>query len=469
MLNKKITSTENFGANKLTISIRDSVGVVSDAWFDGFSVELDTETKQVRCTAAGDLFVGTTDVVSTLNNKATIAQLSDYYTATSIDTKLSKQVNYEYDIDSKLNTISLNKIQALDRLTATGPPLIDIQSDTRIIGTLNVTNDLTVANTNIVNSLADKAPKASPTFTGITTANRIVCTTDLSCGTLTCESISGGVIAQLKTNLFASPTITGTLTCVDAATIGGTLTVSGARLYVAQNITNTQLNGSTSLYFNNTSGASVSEVGRIFCGNSAGLNLCTHTTHPIKFTTYANDASGAPVSMEILGTGNRDVEISAPLKIKCLLTTIEQAVVIGGAAPVEATGLYVSNNAVINRNLTVVGNLTVSGFYPIKPYAALYVVGNAISTSTAVGFLAPSAFTMTRTGGNYGFTFATPHPNGNNFQIFATPRTAGGTTPFFTCTAKVETDTTAGTKFSVWCRNASNAIIDGDFWVHTIP
>ena len=114
-------------------------------------------------------------------------------------------------------------------------------------------------------------------------------------------------------------------------------------------------------------------------------------------------------------------------------------------------------------------SLTVTGFNPVKPWVALYVAGNAISTSTNVGFLAPSAFTMTRTGGNYGFTFANPHPNGNNFQIFATPRTQGGSTNFFVCTAKVETDTTAGTKFSVWCRNASNSIIDGDFWVHTVP
>ena len=67
------------------------------------------------------------------------------------------------------------------------------------------------------------------------------------------------------------------------------------------------------------------------------------------------------------------------------------------------------------------------------------------------------------------FTFTTPHPNGNNFQIFATPRTTGGATAFFVCTAKVETDSTAGTKFSVWCRSAANVIIDGDFYVHTIP
>ena len=127
------------------------------------------------------------------------------------------------------------------------------------------------------------------------------------------------------------------------------------------------------------------------------------------------------------------------------------------------------SNVIADANLSVYGNLTVSGFYPIKPWVAFYVQGSAISTSTNVGFLPPSSFTMTRPSNAYTFTFTNAHPNGNNYQICVTPRTTSTTTAFFVCTAKVETDSTAGTKFSVWCRNASNAIIDGDFWVHTVP
>jgi hypothetical protein len=127
------------------------------------------------------------------------------------------------------------------------------------------------------------------------------------------------------------------------------------------------------------------------------------------------------------------------------------------------------SNVIADANLTVYGTLSTTSFFPIKPYAALYVQGNAISTSTNVGFLAPSAFTMTRPSNAYQFTFTNAHPNLNNYQIFVTPRTSSTNTAFFVCTAKVEVDSTAGTKFSVWCRNASNAIIDGDFWVHTVP
>ena len=398
-------------------------------------------------TVSGALLVGTTNVATALGEKATITDLdlkapkaSPAFTGTATAANLTvngpfRVIGNSTIIDNAL-TVGVGVPSTENALSILGNSLLT--GNLQVNANITCNGALTVASTNVLTALGEKA----------TTAN-----------------------LDLKAPK-ASPAFTGALTCAGTATLGGALTVSGSRDDVASNITNSQLNGFSSLYFNNTSGASASEVGQIYCGQTVGLNLTTNTAHPIRFTTYSNASTqfiSILPSMEILGTGNRDVEISAPLKIKCLLTTIEQAVVIGGAAPIEATGLYVSNNAVINRNLTVVGNLTVSGFYPIKPYAALYVVGNAIATSTAVGFLAPSAFTMTRTGGNYGFTFATPHPNGNNFQIFATPRTAGGTTPFFTCTAKVETDTTAGTKFSVWCRNASNAIIDGDFWVHTVP
>ncbi len=115
MLNKRITSTEKTKENNLAITPQDTLGgVTTDDWFDGFSGELDTITKQVKCTAAGALLIGTTNVMTSLNRKATTTQLSDYCTKTSIDTKLSKQVNYLYDIDSKLNTIGIK----LKHLTA---------------------------------------------------------------------------------------------------------------------------------------------------------------------------------------------------------------------------------------------------------------------------------------------------------------------------------------------------------------
>ena len=159
-------------------------------------------------------------------------------------------------------------------------------------------------------------------------------TTDLTCGTLTCQTLYGGVIAQLKTNILSSPSITGTLTapllstgritassgnrdgglawtgiiamntanqehfytdnarstnfrgnvvidgicapaslfCTGNATIGGAINVSGTTASVS--IQNTQPNDYVHLAFNTTSGSpAITESAKIFCGGGAGLNI----------------------------------------------------------------------------------------------------------------------------------------------------------------------------------------------------
>ena len=68
--------------------------------------------------------------------------------------------------------------------------------------------------------MSSYATLASPSFTGTLAANVINVSTDLSCGTLTCESIYGGVIQQLKTNILSSPTFTGTVLGITKAMVG---------------------------------------------------------------------------------------------------------------------------------------------------------------------------------------------------------------------------------------------------------
>ena len=132
----------------------------------------------------------------------------------------------------------------------------------------------------------------------------------------------------------ANPTFTGALTCAGT----GGLTVSGSRDNVAQSITNNQLNGFSSLYFNNTSGASTSEVGQIFCGQTVGLNLQTNTAHPLRFSTYMNASNqfySVLPSMTILANATRDVEIFAPLKVNSSLSTFTNNVIVGGRGVVD--------------------------------------------------------------------------------------------------------------------------------------
>jgi hypothetical protein len=271
----------------------------------------------------------------------------------------------------------------------------------------------------------------------------------------------------------------------------------GATLNVTQSIENTQLNGFSSLYLSSISGSSVDEKAQLFCGQSSGLNVCTNSAHPLSFRTYI-DQPGSTTSMQILGTGTRDVEILAPFKIKSLLTTIEQAVTIGGSAPVEATGLYVSNNAVVNRNLTVVGNLALTGYLSAKPFVSLRVAtgaGTATTLSATTGLPVigtPGLGTLTQYGyvqnvslarGNagatnafiYAFSWPTPHPLGTNYVVNAGFRTSGSSD--LQPIGVITTNVTSSTTFALWIRTTlgsglgttQNMFVDGNFYVYTVP
>ena len=69
------------------------------------------------------------------------------------------------------------------------------------------------------------------------------------------------------------------------------------------------------IYLKNTnSGASPTEESDILCGQSAGLNLCTNTAHPIRLNANRFTEPTTP-SIEISGTGTKNVAINAPLTI----------------------------------------------------------------------------------------------------------------------------------------------------------
>ena len=79
------------------------------------------------------------------------------------------------------------------------------------------------------------------------------------------------------------------------------MTTAGARFVVASNITNTQSDGYSSIYLNTPLG-----IGQIYSGQNDGLNLTTSTAHPIRLNAN-RFAAGALNSIEIKGTGTRDV------------------------------------------------------------------------------------------------------------------------------------------------------------------
>ena len=80
-----------------------------------------------------------------------------------------------------------------------------------------------------------------------------------------------------------------------------------------------------------TSGQTINETGQLFVGQQTGLMMMTRTAHPLKFKTYSDELGvTVPTSMQIAGTGTRDVEILAPFKCSGSLSKFDNGVLFNG-------------------------------------------------------------------------------------------------------------------------------------------
>ena len=129
-----------------------------------------------------------------------------------------------------------------------------------------------------------------------------------------------------------------TLAVTGNATVGGNLTTAGARSVVSSNITNTQSDGFSTIYLNTPFG-----IGQMYSGQNEGLVLATNTAHPIRLNAN-RFAAGAINSIEIKGTGTRDVEINAPLLVKGASTVHSGSVTVNGSLVVGTTNVLTAIN-----------------------------------------------------------------------------------------------------------------------------
>jgi hypothetical protein len=186
---------------------------------------------------------------------------------------------------------------------------------------------------------------------------------------------------------------------------------------VAIGITNNGNSAYSSLYLQtrNQSGASTDETGQVFVGGGS-MVVQSRTNHPINFKSYCDQPLvTVPTSLTISNNATRDVIINTPLIIKSQQTTFEKGIIIGGLHPSEANGLYVSNNAIIN------GNLTVNGTMPSPFWVAGKIDGSvagAVPTIvTRKGEYGSEITCVRKTGatvGVYDISWTTPHPDGVN-------------------------------------------------------
>ena len=366
--NKRIVGT--LTDNKFKFQILDNQGTTfTDAWIDVGTIEFNTLTKKAKFTVKDSLFIDTTDVLTTLNAKLAntdprITQSAFSWSSTSFGpdgVTLNGAYNY-------LNTGTELLVINVDATTTSaaffGPNAGTQKGNVLFYKSVEVSGALKGGSVNIIDELATKLTTTSTLFTNSAVAwssgfsansNHILYTgtealqirtpTALELA-MTIQGSAGGITNEGKTTFYKQVTIPqlelqGDLNIVKSATNG---------LNVVTSVTNTGLNGFSSLYLK-TTGQATDETGQLFVGQQQGLVMMTRTAHALRFKTYSDEVNATvPFSMQILGTGTRDVEILAPLIIKCQQTTIDNGIIIGGSQSDSANGLYVSNNAIINKN-----------------------------------------------------------------------------------------------------------------------
>jgi hypothetical protein len=253
-------------------------------------------------------------------------------------------------------------------------------------------------------------------------------------------------------NCFSSGSFDGNLKVFGSSNFTENLTLSRNAPTGNGNVAMTVLNTSTdgqgfsSLYIQ-----AKNELAQLFVGQQAGLNILTHTANSIKFKTYNNDGSSVN-AMEILGSGTKDVIINTPLIVKSQQTTFEKGIIIGGGQSSSANGLFVSNNAIINGNLTVNGTTTFTQANPHWVAVVITYVGGVPTILRNGGRYAATSLVRVSGQATGIFQFDFPeHPNGTNYIVSITASAGYGT---------IYSTSRTSTRFGITTRNISNVLFD---------
>ena len=157
------------------------------------------------------------------------------------------------------------------------------------------------------------------------------------------------------------------------------------------------------------------------------------------------------------------------------------------ALSIDSTAILSIGAIDASSNCTIGGNLTVNGFIAAKPYASLRVAtaGGTPSTGTTVGaigklgtvslfqygFLTNVSLSRgTAATTNlflYSFTLPTAHPLGTNYIVNGGFRT--GSSLDASPNAFLTFNVTSSTTFAVWIRSSTGILMDGNFYVYTVP
>ena len=396
-------------------------------------------------TVSGNLINGTTNVLTSLSEKATIAAMNTLQT--NLEASINAVPNNYYSktyIDSEL----LKKASLISpALTGTATAINLNVSGTLINGTTNLLTSLnSKANTS---DLLLLAPLASPAITGSATAVNLTVSGNLINGatnllTSLNEKASIASMSTLQTNLEASINA-GSLTLqnnyYNKTTIDSSLLLKSDKTYVDTEL-NKKAVAATTYSKTEVNGLVALKTDKLTTDNSAVAWSAGYNTDGYHYIDTGSDA---------LVIRTPSGSISANFQGN-----------VGGAATDGNITFYKTvsvNKLYVDSDLTVAGNM----FY--KPYIAFRMLSNAIVLNT--GQVSTANITIARPNGTNGlYTFTFPaHPKGTEYLVFAQPWTTSTGTSYFTCTAS----NGSSTVISVWCRTAANAITDANFAVYTVP
>jgi hypothetical protein len=140
----------------------------------------------------------------------------------------------------------------------------------------------------------------------------------------------------------------------------------------------------------------------------------------------------------------------------------------------QQTQLSIPDDVVIGspatkKNLTVNGTLSVSNFFPTKPWVGFLVTTDAtggVTISNHVGYKTTGISVSHTNGGSYNFTIPA-HPNGSNYLVMLSPYTY---TAGLVSTWPTGYAATATTMY-VYCRSGImvTTTVNGNFYIYTVP
>ena len=143
---------------------------------------------------------------------------------------------------------------------------------------------------------------------------------------------------------------------------------------------------------------------------------------------------------------------------------------ISGNGDITATGsiaaasAQITNNCTIGGTLAITGALTTTAFYASKPWAGVYCISNALSTTVLPGFN-QTGVSLTRTTTRV-YVFTIPaHPKRLQYMVFVQQQTGLATTAIAVYGTLVNTSTS----FIVYSKTTANALVDSNFYVYTVP